>query len=185
MGQIDIVKAKRVKKNVEYLLKMSDLTWDALAEGAKVSSATLRRVYDLNTNLSKRNRNKIEIFYGIKLNTIEKIAIKSIPENFSNAPFNDFKNSNLGNNSFFKSKVKVSKAAQFVRKEILKDDFFKNPHQKKVMIERLKTSKKYKTIYTDFAMAKEIERLYKEDKILDVEDKHDNASIFHYYRKDK
>lgn len=184
MGQIDLVKAKLVKKNLEYLLRKSDLTWEGLAEGSKVSSPTLRRVYDLKTNLSKSNRNKVELFFGLPQNTIEKAVLKSIPENFSNAPFNNFKNANLGNPSFFKSKSKASKAAEFVRKEILKDAYFKKPLQKKVMIERLKLSKKYKIIYSDFAMAKEIERLYKEDKILDVEDKHENASIFYYYRKE-
>ncbi|MCH7409986.1 hypothetical protein MM239_11325 [Belliella sp. DSM 111904] len=183
MGQIDLVIAKRVKKNIEYLLKISDLTWDALAEGAKVSSPTLRRVFDLNTNLSKSNRNKIEIFYGITLNTIDKVSIKSIPEGFEDAPFNDFKNNNTGNRSFFKSKTKLSKAAHFVRKQILKDDYFKDPHQKKDMINRLKASKNYKTIYTDSAMAKEIERLHKEDKVLFIEDTFSNSSIFKYFRK--
>ncbi len=182
MAQIDFVKAKIRKKNIEFFLENTDLTWDALAEGAKISIPTLRRVFDLKTNLSKSNQIKIEDFFGLPNGALDTIKQLEIPENNPEIPYQSFKKVNIGNPKFFKSISAETNAAEFVRIHLLSDEYFKVPRRKSQIIDKLKTFKNYNATFKDSAMAKEIERMYSEDKTIGISDPFNNKSVYLYYR---
>ncbi|KEO71671.1 hypothetical protein [Anditalea andensis] len=182
MAQIDVKKAEILKKNIENLLKIADLTWEALEDELKISFPTLRRVQDLKTNLSKKNKRKIELFFGIPEKSIDSSDPIDFPNSKTDSPYISFKEGNSSNLEYFKSKADELKAAKFVRTLVLKHSYFEQPRRKSDMIEKLKTFRKYKKSYKDSAMAKEIERMHKEDGTLNIKDPHSNKSYFLYYR---
>jgi hypothetical protein len=183
MPQIDLEKAKNVKRNIEFLLTETDLTWTALSDGCKISQPTLRRIYDLKTNLSTINEKKIQEFFGIPTGSLGSSNKIEIPIGDKVEPYQIFKSENKDTIKYFISKSLEFNVANFVRKQVLIDSFFENPKRKSHILERLKFSKEYKKEFSDSAMEKEIERLYKIDGILDVEDLHGNNSVFLYFRK--
>lgn len=182
MAQIDEKKAALLKAKIERLFLLTDLTWEALQEGTKISSATIRRIQDKKTNLSKSNIKKIKTFFGspqMDLYTNSDLDFKS---NNQKAPFQKFKEDGKSNPEYFKSENQFSSAAEFVKFQIRNNEEFEKPLKKRQILEILKSSPGYKAKFTEDSMAKEIERLHNKEKILGIEDPKNNKSYFLYFR---
>jgi len=182
MAQIDETKAELLKNKVERLLLLADLTWEALQEGTKISSATIRRIQDKKTNLSKSNLKKIKVFFGSpQMDLFSDSDLDFISTN-ENAPFQRFKKDGKLNPQYFKSENEFTSAAEFVKYQILRNEIFEKPLKKRQILEILKSSPGYKSKFTEDSMSKEIERLHNREKILATEDPKKNKSYFLYYR---
>lgn len=180
MGQIDIKKAENVRRNLELLLNETDLTQIGLADGAEISASTIRRIFDLKTNISSINETKINKFFGLETGQIYLSTSVELPSDNPDLPFIKFKEANSRTIKYFLSLSEDYNTAKFVRTSILKSSFFKQGRRKKEILEKLKSLKNYKTEFSEDAIYKEIERMHNEDKTLKVEKLHINDSVFLY-----
>lgn len=182
MAQIDLEKAENVKRNIEHLLDCTDLTWEGLQEGVGLSQSTIRRIKNKLTNLSKSNKNQILEFFGIQDQELDSDNTVILPEIKNTVPYLKFKKDGKANPRYFKSKAKDLKAAKFVRDQILKSNFFNEPRKLSEILYKLKNSKGYKESFSESALSKEIERLFKEDHILEVKDPNENKAYYLYFK---
>lgn len=185
MAQIDENKAELLKDKIERLLSLTDLTWEALQEGTKISPATIRRIQDKKTNLSKSNQKKIKAFFGSPQMNLFSDSDSDFISTNRNASYLRFKEDGKLNPEYLKSENEFTSAAEFVKYQILNNEIFEKPLKKRQMLDILKSSPAYKSKFTEDSMSKEIERLHNKEKILATLDPKKNKSYFLYYRLKK
>lgn len=168
-----------IKKHLQSLMEQADLTIEGMAEGADLSSLTIRKILTAKTNASQITISKIATFFNLKIEKLyseKPIKLKKLDE----VPIlQDFYTTYKSNNTFFLSRAKENVVAHFLKNILLKDNFMRIGRRAKDITIYIKTNPKYNKNFDAKVIAKVLDRMYKQN-LLEREDKTGEGAVFYY-----
>lgn len=180
MSKLDLKRAKTLSDNLELLMVESDLTIDGIAEYVSISKATVNRAVLKMSNISPGIVLEIANLFGLNSNELTDRPLTRVEHIPQLKSLLDFKKKNCDNFKFFKSESEKHNAQLFVKKELLKDDFFKQERKMKEIIDKLRESERFQKEFTKAALEQSIKRILMDEDFLTVPRKSPNGQVFYY-----
>lgn len=180
MSEIDQERTQTISENLNLIMEIADLTIDGLAEYVGISRSTVNRALLMVSNLSPSITLKIANAFELKSKDLTDRKLSKIKSIQKIEKLLNFKSNNQTNFHFFTSEVEKHNAQLFVKKELLKDDYFLKERKKKSMIERLKQSENFQEEFTKAALEQSIKRILSDEIFLKVARKSPNGKVFYY-----
>jgi len=168
-----------LQKHLQSLMEQADLTIIGIAEGAKLSTLTIRKILSAKTRASQITLNKITTFFNLRIEKlysekpIKLKRIEDIPR------LRDFHNTYKANNTYFLSRAKDNIVAHFLKNVFIYDDFLKEGRRARDIAQYIEESPKYGKTFNPKVIAKELDRMFKSG-LLDKDDKTRKSAVFYY-----
>lgn len=180
MSKLDTKRANTLSNNIQLLMEKSDLTIEGMAEFVSISKATVNRALLRLSNISPAIVLGIANSFGLTSNELTDKPLKKTGHISGLEKLLDFKKKNKTNFYLFKSESEKHNAQQFVKTQLLDDDYFRSERKMKEIVERLKQSPKFQSKFTKSALEQSVKRILLEEEFLIVPRKSPNGKVFYY-----
>lgn len=177
MSEIDY--KTTLKKHLTSLMQQTDLTIEGIAEGAKLSSLTIRKILNRKTSASQITLNKIANFFNIKLEKLYSEKPIKLTKLDENPILRDFYDTYMSNNTYFHSRSKENVVAHFMKNELIFDEYLTVGRRAKDVANYIKITPKYRKNFDSKVIAKALERMFNQG-LLEREDRTGKGAVFYY-----